>query len=120
MAPIRSRKPTSETPPIRPGWTKRIQMPISTAIGMVETTVNMPQGLLVSALTTISASTARMMIMIMKQPKSAIRPAISPISVFTISPSDRPSRRVEMNRIMKSWTAPASTTPTRIHSMPGR
>jgi hypothetical protein len=44
---------------MRPGWTKRIHLPISTAIGMVETTVNMPQGLLVSALTTISDSTAR-------------------------------------------------------------
>ncbi|MNN16713.1 hypothetical protein D3C81_1298620 [compost metagenome] len=57
--------------------------------------------------------------MIMKQPNSAIMPGTVPISDLTRSPSERPSRRVEMNRIMKSCTAPANTTPARIHSMPG-
>ena len=58
--------------------------------------------------------------MIMKAPTSAIVPGTAPISIRTSSPSDRPSRRIEMNRIMKSCTAPASTTPARIHKVPGR
>lgn len=45
------------------------------ASGTVAATVNMPQGLSASALTTISASTARMMTMIMKAPNSAMVPA---------------------------------------------
>ncbi|MNY19956.1 hypothetical protein D3C86_1534150 [compost metagenome] len=58
--------------------------------------------------------------MIMKAPNSAITPGILPSSDLTRSPSERPSRRVEMNRIVKSCTAPANTTPARIHNMPGR
>jgi len=87
---------------------------------MVAATVKVPQGESASALTTISASTARMMIMIMKAPNSAISPGTMPISCLTRSPSDRPSRRVEMNSTMKSCTAPAKTTPARIQSRPGR
>jgi len=90
------------------------------ASGTVAATVNMPQGLSASALTTISASTARMITMIMKAPNSAIVPATWPISMRMSSPSDLPSRRMEMNRTMKSCTAPASTTPAMIHSVPGR
>ena len=70
-------------------------------------TVKLPQGEPVSALTTISASTARMMTMIMKVPNRAIMPGISPSSDLIRSPSERPSRRVEMNSTMKSCTAPA-------------
>ena len=44
------------------------------AIGMVAHTVNVPHGLAASALTTTSASTASMMIMIISTPNSAIRP----------------------------------------------
>ena len=90
------------------------------AIGIVAATVKVPQGLCASALTTIRASTARMMIMIMKVPNSAMTPATGPISDLIRSPSERPSRRVDTNSTMKSCTAPANTTPARIHSMPGR
>jgi hypothetical protein len=41
-------------------------------------------------------------------------------SSFTICPSDLPFRRMEATRITKSCTAPPSTTPIRIHSVPGR
>ena len=58
--------------------------------------------------------------MIMKVPNSAMTPGTGPSSVRISSPSERPSRRMETNRTMKSCTAPASTTPARIHSMPGR
>ena len=94
--------------------------PISTAIGRVAITVNMPQGLSASALTTIIASTARMMIMIRKAPNRAMVPGMRPISSRTRSPSERPLRRLDTNRTMKSCTAPATTTPTISHSSPGR
>jgi hypothetical protein len=90
------------------------------AIGMVAITVKEPHGEPVRAFTTISASTARMITMIMKVPNRAMTPGISPISDLIRSPSERPSRRIDMNSTMKSCTAPASTTPDRIHSMPGR
>lgn len=93
---------------------------MKSAIGMVAMTVKLPHGEWVSALTTISASTARMITMIMKVPSRAIRPGMSPISDLIRSPSERPSRRVDMNSTMKSWTAPAKTTPARIHIMPGK
>ena len=89
-------------------------------MGMVAATVNMPHGDSARAFTTISASTARMMTMIMKVPNSAITPGMGPSSDLMRSPRERPSRRVEMKRTMKSCTAPANTTPARIHSMPGR
>ncbi|MNT90612.1 hypothetical protein D3C72_2315450 [compost metagenome] len=95
-------------------------MPISIAMGMVDITVNIPQGLSARALTTISESTARMMIMIMKAPNSAMVPGTWPISSRTSSPSERPLRRLEMNSTMKSCTAPASTTPEISQRVPGR
>ena len=90
------------------------------AIGIVAITVNMPHGLSARAFTTIMASTARMMIMIRNAPNRAMVPATGPISSRTRSPSERPSRRLEMNRTMKSCTAPARTTPAISQSMPGR
>ncbi len=89
-------------------------------MGIVAITVNMPHGLSASAFTTTIASTARMMIMIRNAPNNAMVPGTWPISSRTRSPSERPLRRLEMNRIMKSCTAPASTTPTTSHSRPGR
>ena len=47
-------------------------------------------------------------------------PAAAPISLRIISPSERPSRRTDRSSTMKSCTAPANTTPNRIHSTPGR
>jgi hypothetical protein len=87
---------------------------------MVANTVKVPHGLPASALTTTSARTARRIIMIRSTPNMAITPATGPISERTMSPSERPSRRVEMNRTIRSWTAPANTTPARIQSVPGR
>ena len=87
---------------------------------MVAKTVKVPHGLPASALTTTSASTASRMIMISSTPTSAMPPGTGPISVRTISPSERPSRRVEKNSTVMSCTAPAKTTPARIHNVPGR
>jgi hypothetical protein len=115
-----SARPSRDISSTRPGRTKRRYQPISSAIGIVIATVNVPQGLAASALTTTSASTARMMNMIISTPIIAITPAAGPISVRTISPSERASRRTERKRIMKSCTAPAKITPTMIHSVPGR
>ncbi len=50
----------------------------------------------------------------------AIVPATGPISARTMSPSERPSRRVERNRTVMSWTAPANTAPASIQSVPGK
>ena len=47
-------------------------------------------------------STARMMIMIRKQPNSAMVPGTLPISSRTMSPKERPLRRVDKNKTMKS------------------
>ncbi|MNP62212.1 hypothetical protein D3C76_1574700 [compost metagenome] len=82
--------------------------------------VNKPQGLSARALTTTSASADRMIIITPSAPSMVITPAKAPSSCLAISPSERPSRRVEMNRIRKSCTAPASITPTRIQIVPGR
>src|SRR5215475_6128309 len=79
-----------------------------------------PHGLPTSALTTTRARTARTMTQIRRMPTPAIVPAIGPISARTISPSERPSRRVDRTRTVMSWTAPANTAPARIHSVPGK
>ena len=50
----------------------------------------------------------------------AMAPATGPISERIMSPSERPSRRVDRNSTVMSCTAPANTTPARIHSVPGR
>jgi hypothetical protein len=47
-------------------------------------------------------------------------PVTGPVSSFAIWPSDLPSRRMDANRMMKSWTAPATTTPITIQMVPGR
>lgn len=60
-----------------------------------------------------------MMIMIRNAPNNAIVPGTAHFLAYQ-SPSERPLRRLEMNRIMKSCTAPAVTTPTTSHNRPGR
>ena len=87
---------------------------------MVQNTANVPHGLPTSALTTTSASTASTMTQIRRMPMPVIVPATGPISAWTMSPSERPSRRVERNSTVMSWIAPANTAPARIHSVPGR
>ena len=90
------------------------------AMGMVAAMVNVPQGLPLSALTTTSATTASRMIMMSSTVTRAMKPPTLPISSRAIWPSDLPSRRMEANRITKSCTAPPSTAPMMIHSVPGR
>ena len=87
---------------------------------MVQATVKVPHGLCVSALTTTSASTASTIIISTSTPIIATRPGNGPSSSRSMWPSERASRRSERPRIMKSCTAPANTTPNRIHSVPGR
>ena len=82
---------------MRPGRNTRRYRPITTAIGMVIATVKVPQGLCASARTTTSDSTASRITMIIRIPIIAVTPAAAPISLRIISPSDRPSRRVEKN-----------------------
>ena len=94
--------------------------PISMAIGMVAPTVNVPHGLFFSALVTTSPSTAMRITMIISTPIIATNPPTTPISSRAICPSDLPSRRSEHESTQKSCTAPPSTTPARIHSVPGR
>ena len=69
---------------------------------MVAATVKVPHGLSAKAFTTINASTASKIVMIMNVPNRAITPGTNPNSDLIKSPSDRPSRRVEINKIMKS------------------
>ncbi len=90
------------------------------AIGRVQNTVKVPQGLPFKALTTTSARTERMMTQISRMPMPAMVPATGPISERIMSPSERPSRRVDRNSTVMSCTAPANTTPARIQSVPGR
>ena len=90
------------------------------AIGMVAAILNTPHGLLVKAFTTTKASTARMITITPSAPSMTITPANEPSSCFAISPRERPSRRVEINKTKKSWTAPANTTPTKSQIVPGK
>jgi len=93
---------------------------MSRAIGTVQAMVKRPHGEARSAFTTISASTASRMIMIASTATIAVTPVTLLTSSFAIWPSDLPSRRSEQNRIVKSCTAPPSTTPITSHRVPGR
>ncbi len=112
--------PMMEASSTRPGRTLRTYSPMASAIGMVANTEKVAQGLPFIAFTTTSASTAIRMIMIMSVPPSAAKPPKGPSSSRAICPRLRPSRRVDMNRMVMSWTHPPSTEPNRIHSVPGR
>ena len=87
---------------------------------MVQRMVKTPQGLSRSALTTTSASTASRITMMARTAIIASMPVTGPVSSLAIWPSDLPSRRMEAKRMMKSWTAPPSTTPKTIQIVPGR
>jgi hypothetical protein len=86
----------------------------------VQAIVNSPHGDARSAFTTISASTASKMIMMNRTASIPVTPAVLLISSFAIWPRDLPSRRSEQNRIVKSCTAPANTTPITSQIVPGR
>ncbi len=117
---IRRNAPTIEASPTLPGRQIFIHHPIRTAMGIVQAMVKNPQGEARRAFTTTSASTASRMIMIMRIATIPVNPATRLISSFAIWPSDFPSRRSEQQRIVKSCTAPASTTPMTIQIVPGR
>ena len=87
---------------------------------MVANTVAVDQGLCAMALTTTSASTAIRMIMMNSVPTIAAAAPKRPSSSRARWARLRPSRRVEQNSTSMSCTQPASTAPTRSHSVPGR
>ncbi len=103
-----------------PGRQTFIQNPIRMAIGMVQRIVKTPHGLSLRAFTTTSASTASRITMIARMATIASTPTNGPVSSFAIWPSDFPSRRIDPNRITKSCTAPARTTPKTIQMVLGR
>jgi hypothetical protein len=115
-----STSPMTDASMVRPGRMTRIQKPISIAMGMVQAMVKTPHGLPRSAFTTTSASTASRMIMMARIAAIVSIPVNGPISSRAIWPRDLPFRRTEPKRMMKSWTAPASTTPNTIQIVPGR
>lgn len=87
---------------------------------MVMVTEKVPQADSARALTTTIASTASRMIMMAKTPISAAAPPTLPISSRAIWPRLLPSRRMDRNRTIMSWTAPAKITPAMIQIVPGR
>ncbi len=115
-----SRKPRVEHSSTFPGRRKRKYKPMKTAIGIVMRMVNVPQGLPLRAFTTTSPTTASRTIMIKSTVTSETNPPTLPISSRAIWPSVLPSRRMEQKRMIKSWTAPASTAPNKIQSVPGK
>ncbi len=115
-----STMPPTVASTVLPGRMIRIQTPMRSAIGMVQRIEKIAQGLSLSALVTTRASTASRMIMIARIAIIANRPVTGPISSLAICPSDFPFRRIEPNRITKSWTAPPRTTPSTIQIVLGR
>lgn len=93
---------------------------MNNAMGMVSAMENTPHGEAARAFTTISARTARMMIMMANTAISAAIPPTSPISSRTICPRLFPPRRMEKKSTVRSCTAPANSTPTTIQIVPGR
>ncbi len=89
------------------------------ASGIVAAIVKVPHGLLYSALTTTSPSPASAMTMTNMIAMAAMMPANGLISRRAISASDLPPRRTDAQRMTKSWTAPARTTPAMSHRYPG-
>ena len=119
-APRSSAAPAADASPTLPGRHRFIHHPMSSAIGTVQPSVNSPQGDALRALTTMSASTASRMIMMNSTASIAVAPAAGFTSSLAIWPSDLPSRLSEQNRMVKSCTAPPSTTPITSHNVPGR
>ena len=87
---------------------------------LVQNTFNGKYGTTWNDAATTNANTARRIVMMARMATIPMIPATGFSSSLTICASDFPSRRMELNRITKSCTAPPSTTPIRIHSVPGR
>ena len=90
------------------------------AMGMVAAMVKVPQGLPFSAFTTTRLMTPSRITMMSRTVMSAVPPPMGPISSRAIWPRLLPLRRTLANRMTKSCTAPPSTTPMMIQSVPGR
>jgi hypothetical protein len=89
-------------------------------MGMVMAMVNAPQGDSASAFTTAMPSPARAMTTMNRMATIAVAPATGEISLRAMSARDLPPRRTDEARMMKSWVAPANTTPSVIHRRPGQ
>ena len=87
---------------------------------MVMAMVNVPHDDSARALTTAMPRPARAMTTMNRMATIAVAPATGEISLRAMSASDLPPRRTDEARMMKSWVAPANTTPSVIHSRPGR
>ncbi len=87
---------------------------------MVMAMVKTPQGDSASAFTTAMPRPARAITTMKRMATMAMAPAKGEISPRAISASDLPPRLTEEARMMKSWVAPANTTPSVIHRRPGR
>ena len=61
-----------------------------------------------------------MMIMIPSVPTKATPPATGPISILTISPRERPSRRIEQEQDYEVLHSAGKDHSTKIQSVPGR
>ena len=93
---------------------------MNTAIGIVAAIVNVPHGLSLSALTTTSATTASRMIMISEHGEQR-GDAAEPADLLARHLAERLAVAAHRaNRITKSCTAPPSTAPMMIQSVPGR
>ena len=117
---ITSATPMMDASRTRPGRTKRRYTPSSRAMGIVMANVKVAQGDDFNAFTTTRAITAKRMTMIARTASCAMNPPRSLTSSRAIWPRDFPSRRIEQNRITKSWTQPPNAAPTISHNVPGR
>jgi hypothetical protein len=86
---------------------------------MVMKIVNVAHALSASALTTTIPRPAIVMTRMKRMAIAPTTPATGPTSVRAISASERPPRRVDAHKQMKSCTAPARQTPATSQMKPG-
>ena len=93
--------------------------PTPSASGIDIPIVNVPHALCSSALTTARPRPASAMTTMKRMAIAAVVPATGPISVRAMSASEAPPRRVDAQRMIMSWTAPARHTPPTSQMSPG-